>query len=187
MWLSSLALAQACACCTTPGQRTVQTERLEPARRAQLQDLQFAPAAELYLGESDPDQVKGITNPSAHYSLTVTSRPEGLSFAFRDKSARSGTLFLAFPDSLSVFEVDPRQDKPDSGLGPALYKEWKFTAQAKGSGIFTPGTGRNQRITLILHGRGIGCTDISHFTAWTLVVHGPAAEFSLFGKLKSTP
>jgi hypothetical protein len=80
--------------------------------------------------------------------------------------------------------VDPREAKPDRGLGPALYKEWKLTAPASGTGVFAPGTGARQRITLILQGRGNRCTDASHFTAWTLVVHGPAAEYTLFGALK---
>lgn len=186
-WLSSVALAQACACCTNPGQRSVQTLRLDTTRRAHLEDLNFAPAADLYFGESDPDQVKGITHPSAHYTLQVTQRPEALSFAFRDKAGRNGTLSLALPETLSIFEVDPREDKPAGGHGPTLYKEWKLTAKAEGTGIFKPGVGRNQRITLILQGRGNSCTDATHFTAWTLVVHGPAAEFSLFGRLKTTP
>ncbi len=186
-WLAGLASARACACCTNPGQRSVQTLPLETGRRAQFENLSFAPAAELNLGESDLDQVKGIANPSAHYTLQVTARPEGMSFAFRDKAGRSGTLSLTYPETVSIFEVDPREDKPDSGLGPTLYKEWKVTARAEGTGIFKPGVGRNQRITLILQGRGNSCTDAADFTAWTLVVHGPAAEFSLFGRLKRTP
>jgi hypothetical protein len=186
-WIALAAQAEACACCTNPGQRTVQSVRFDTTHRAQFQDLKFAPGAELYLGEGDPEQVKGVAQPSAHYTLGVTVRPEGLSFAFSDKAGRSGTLSLAYPETLSRFEVDPREGKPDSGLGPTLYKEWKLTAKAVGTGIFAPGTGRNQRITFILQGRGNSCTDVTHFTAWTLVVHGPAAEFSLFGALSPTP
>ncbi len=178
------ATAQACACCTNPGQRMVALEPLAASRLANLQGLQFARAAQLYLGEADTDSIRGITTPSEHYDLTVTSSPKRLTFALRDKAGRSGTLALAWPETIAIFEVDPREAKPDRGLGPALYKEWKLTAPASGTGVFAPGTGARQRITLILQGRGNRCTDASHFTAWTLVVHGPAAEYTLFGALK---
>jgi hypothetical protein len=176
--------AEACACCTSPGQRLVTTQSIPAARLSELQELGFDRTAELYLGEADLDSVRGIATPSARYDMTVTSGPGGLTFGFRDKAGRTGTLVLAWPRTMSVFEVDPRDETSDQGLGPTLYKEWKLTANASGTGVFAPGTGTRQRITLILQGRGKGCTDASHFKAWTLVVHGPAAEYTLFGTLK---
>jgi len=40
-------------------------------------------------------------------------------------------------------------------------------------------------VTLILHGRGRGCTEPTHFTDWTLQVRGPALKFTLYGALSS--
>jgi hypothetical protein len=35
----------------------------------------------------------------------------------------------------------------------------------------------------VLHGRGRGCTDASHFTDWTLLVHG-RTKLTLHGALE---
>ena len=42
--------------------------------------------------------------------------------------------------------------------------------------------GKGQRVTLILQGHGNNCTSADMATHWTLVVHGPKAEYHLFGK-----
>ena len=127
--------------------------------------------------------IKGIATPSSHYGLSVTQSADRWVFAFRDAQGRTGTLALAIPRSISVFEVDPRRDEPEGGLGPALYKEWRLTAPAAGTGIFAPGVGRGQRVTLILQGHGNSCASAADFTHWTLVVHGPLAEYHVFGQL----
>ena len=88
------------------------------------------------------------------------------------RKGRTGTLTLALPRTISIFEVDPRQEEKEGGLGPVLYKEWKLTAPAAGGGLFGGIVGKGQKLTLVLHGHGRGCTDASHFTAWTLLVHG---------------
>ena len=79
--------------------------------------------------------------------------------------------------------LDPRHGEREGGLGPALYKEWRLTAPAAGTGIFAPGVGRGQLVTLILQGHGNSCASAADFTHWTLVVSGPAAEYHLFGHL----
>jgi hypothetical protein len=84
-----------------------------------------------------------------------------------------------------VFEVDPR-NVPDKGRGLTLYKEWKLSAPAAGSGVFTPGTGPRQSLTLIIHGHGNSCTSAIDFTHWTLVMQGPKANYTLFGNLVMT-
>lgn len=182
----SVETAQACACCTSAGQRNVNVSKLDSSKAAQLDQIVFEKAAELYLGEADLGSVVGITTPSQHYDLAVTRQKDRIVFAFRDKEGRSGTLVLAWPSSISLFEVDPRDEKVEGGLGPGLYKEWKVTAKAAGTGIFTPGLGGNQRITLVIHGRGNSCTDAGDFRAWTLIVHGPKAEYKLIGTLQRT-
>jgi hypothetical protein len=178
--------ALACACCTNLGQRNVGVQPLDSSKRAEIDQLRFAEAAELFVGEADAQDVKGITNPSARYKLGATWDKDRLVFAFRDEAGRSGTLALQRPRTISVFEVDPR-DRPDSGTGPALYKEWTLTSRAAGSGVFSAGLGQNQQLSLIVQGHGNSCTTIDHFSHWTLVMRGPKASYSLFGDLISTP
>jgi hypothetical protein len=79
-------------------------------------------------------------------------------FDFRDKNGRTGTLTLPMPDTISIFEVDPRTDPKEGGTGPRAYKEWIVTAKAGGTGIFAAGLRGNARVSLILHGSGNSCT-----------------------------
>lgn len=174
--------AFACACCTHTGWRYVETEKMSERRLVQIEQMAFAKIATLSVGEADP-RIRGIENPSTDYQLAVTREKERMVFAFRDPQGRSGKLTLAIPQTISIFEVDPRGDTKDNGLGPSLYKEWKLTANAVGDGLFRRVTGAGQKITLVLHGRGIGCTDAGHFTDWTLLVHGPSDRFTLYGTL----
>jgi len=98
------------------------------------------------------------------------------------RSGHSGTLSLTKPKAIAIFEVDPR-NRPDQGRGPSLYKEWRLTTPATGTGIFRAGLGRRQSLSLILHGGGNDCTSAMDFTHWTLVMQGPKANYMLFGGL----
>jgi hypothetical protein len=144
--------------------------------------LRFGPIARLFLGEADLESVKGISAPSATYDLKVSQARDRLEFALRDQSGRSGTLTLAIPDRISIFEIDPR-DASDGGQGPSLYKEWKLTSKVAATGPFAVSVGPNQFITLVVQGRGNSCTSSSDFTHWTLMVAGPRANYSLLGEL----
>ncbi|MET0606883.1 MAG: hypothetical protein ABWZ80_10525 [Beijerinckiaceae bacterium] len=128
--------------------------------------------------------MKGIATPSTEYDMQVAQLSDRIVFSFQDQAGRSGTLTLQRPATMSVFEVDPGQTDDEGGLGPGLYKEWKLTSRAVGAGVFAPGAGPRQQITLVLQGRGNGCTSSADFSHWTLIVHGPAAEYHLFGKLE---
>ena len=123
--------------------------------------------------------------PAAFLDLAVSQGRHRWVFEFRDNERHSGTLTLNIPNSVSIFEVDPRQEKPkaEGGQGPRLYKEWKLTGRAVGTGIFSGGVGAGQNITLILQGHGNSCTTADNFTHWTLILYGPKAEYSLFGEL----
>jgi hypothetical protein len=178
--------ALACACCTNSGQRNVAVVPFDSGKRDELGKLHFAGTAQLFVGEADTADVKGITTPSVHYELSAAWDKDRLVFTLRDNSGRSGTLSLQRPGTISIFEVDPR-DQPDTGLGPALYKEWKLTSRAAGSGVFSAGLGPNQLLSLIMQGHGNSCTSIDHFTHWTLVMQGPKANYTLFGDLVATP
>jgi hypothetical protein len=95
-------------------------------------------------------------------------------------------LTFEVPATVTKFEVDPRDsDDAANGHAPVLYKEWRLTAAARGTGMFKGATGGDQQATLILHGRGNSCTDASQFNAWTLVLHGSKATATLFGTLSA--
>jgi hypothetical protein len=183
--LAGASSAHACACCTNLGQRRVAVEKFDSGKQHDVSLMRFAPAARLFTGEGDLQSVKGIATPALEYEMSVTRDKDRMVFSFRDKEGRSGTLALQQPQTVSVFEVDPRAQDEEGGLGPSLYKEWKLTSRAAGTGVFAPGAGPRQQITLILQGRGNGCTSSVDFTHWTLVVHGPVAEYHLFGKLEA--
>lgn len=175
--------AFACACCTDPGQRRVGTEKLDSGKHDEIQRVRFARPARLYLDDAGFDGIKGVIAPSEHYDLRVSQANGGFVFALRNDAGREGTLTLSKPDSVSIFEVDPRETAPEGGHGPRLYKEWKLTSRARGTGIFAVGATGASFITLILQGHGNSCTSSEDFTHWTLVVQGPNAAYSLFGDL----
>jgi hypothetical protein len=180
-WTSA---ALACACCTNPGQRFVGVVKAQPHQLHMIRSLKFAKDAELYLGEGDLGDVKGIANPASSYALTVVMEDKRFVFSFRDDKKNEGTLTLALTDTVSIFEVDPRDPAaPKNGLGPSLYKEWRLTAPFSGTGIFKAGNNGYQRTTLVFHGRGLGCTEASHFNAWSLYIHGPLGNYLFFGAL----
>ena len=174
--------ALACACCTHEGQRNVATVALDSGKQQEIESLRFAAKATLFTGEGDVEAIQGITTPSGSYELMAKWQDGGLVLSFRDTLGRTGTLSVARPKTVSVFEVDPR-DRPDRGQGPALYKEWKLTAPAAGSGVFQPGIAPRQLLTLILQGGGNSCTSAIDFSHWTLVMQGPNANYTLFGDL----
>jgi hypothetical protein len=174
--------ALACACCTNEGQRNVATVALDSGKRQEIESLRFADKATVFAGEGDVDGIEGITTPSPTYKLSAKWGDDRLVLSFRDGSGHTGTLSLARPGTMSVFEVDPR-DRPDKGQGPLLYKEWKLSAPAAGSGVFAPGIGPRQTLTLVLQGSGNSCTSAIDFSHWTLVMQGPKANYTLFGDL----
>jgi hypothetical protein len=174
--------ARACACCTNQGQRHVGVEKLDAGKRDDLDKLRFGKTAHLYAGERDPADIRGIATPSDRYALGVSQTRNRWTFEFRDTGGRSGTLSLALPASVSIFEVDPRLGERAGGTGPTLYKEWALTAKASGTGIFAAGIGNGERLTLILQGHGNSCTSPDHFTHWTLAVSGPRADYHFFGE-----
>ncbi|MDO9561749.1 MAG: hypothetical protein Q7J60_09025 [Bradyrhizobium sp.] len=182
VFFSTTPPAFACACCTQQGQRNVATVALDSGKRQEIESLRFAGKATLFAGEGEAAEIEGIATPSESYELTAKWLDDRLELSFRDKLGRTGMLSMARPKTMSVFEVDPR-DRPDKGQGPVLYKEWKLTAPAAGSGVFRPGIAPRQLLTLILQGGGNSCTSASDFSHWTLVMQGPKANYTLFGDL----
>jgi hypothetical protein len=175
--------ARACACCTNTGHRHDAVEALTPDRLEEIGRLRFAPAAFLFTGEAEPADIEGIATPSARYVLRVVREKARWVFAFTDSEGRSGTLVLAMPGSVAMLAVDPRRSEREGGIGPSLYMEWKLASPAAGAGIFAPGVGNGQHITLVLQGNGHSCWSGADFTHWMLAVSGPVARYHLFGSL----
>lgn len=181
--LATVSSALACACCSNTGSRYVEVEKLGERRMLDIGQMRFARTAKLITSDADID-IKGIKDAGTDYQLTMTRTKDHMVFALRDERGRTGKLVLAMPKTISIFEVDPRGPEKEGGQGPRLYKEWKLTANAAGDGLFRNVVGKGQKITLVLHGGGRGCTDYGHFFGWTLLVHGPADKFGLYGALQ---
>jgi hypothetical protein len=110
--LVSVAIAAwACACCTNQGQRYVGVAKLNSTLREEIGRLRFMAEAELYTGERDTSDIKGIASPSGTYEMHVSEESGRWVFAFSDKAGRKGTLTLAIPATVAIFSVDPRLDE----------------------------------------------------------------------------
>ncbi len=177
--------ALACACCTHLGQRSVGTVAFDSGKQHEIESLRFTAKASLFMAEGDLEGVRGIATPSESYRLAAKWHGDRLVLSFRDGQGHTGTLSFARPDTISIFEVDPR-DRPDRGQGPTLYKEWKFSGPAFGSGVFRPGIAPRQILTMILQGGGNSCTSAYDFSHWTLTMRGPKANYTFFGDLVTT-
>jgi hypothetical protein len=174
--------AFACACCSQPGQRTVEVAALNAEKLGVFKALRFAPRAELYMTEAGEESYEGIDGELSQYALKASWQGNRLVFALDDGNGYAGTLALELPARVSIFEVDPRTLR-ETNAGPLLYKEWKVTGKVSGTGKFAKNSGPNQLLTLIAQGNGIGCTSAQDFTHWSLVMQGPKANYMFFGKL----
>jgi hypothetical protein len=178
--------ALACACCTDPGERNVTFSKLESGMIEMMQQVEFAKKVDLFTTAGGLESIKGIEAPSERYAVKVTWDKDRAVFALNDDKGHSGSLSLQFPDKISIFEVDTH-DGHKAPYGPALYKEWKLTGKTSGTGAFGAANDPQQRLSLILQGRGNACTSSSDFTHWTLVMEGPKANYLLFGDLAKMP
>ncbi|MGH6865379.1 MAG: hypothetical protein ACREDO_04225 [Methyloceanibacter sp.] len=142
--------AAACACCTHTGQRYVEVEKLDPVRRAHMEQARFAPEAKFYVGEAGLETISGSDGPSQRYGLKVSWDSDRIVFALDDGQRHAGSLSLAIPPKISIFEVDPR-DRSDHGHGPVLYKEWKLTGKGRGHRGLWQSFRWGQLLTLIRH------------------------------------
>ena len=176
--------ANACACCTDPGQRFVENVAIGTFERGELDNVQFAEMALLFQSPGFPDDVRGVANASSdEYRVVGGISARRIRFELTDKTGRSGTIDFALPARITRFEVDPREPSETSGgNGPALYKEWRLSGRPKLTGILR--VRGAPHATLILHGRGNSCTSSSDFDHWTLAVYGGGANYKFLGELK---
>jgi hypothetical protein len=178
--------AEACACCSNQGWRHVGSERYADTYASEVERVAFAPGATLFTGEGEAEDIPGIADPASDYVMSGAWGGERLVLTLTAASGATGTISLAKPETISVFEVDPREIT-DGNADISLYKEWKLTGAVEATGAFAASAGEKQRLTLILQGRGNNCGAAEDFTAWTLVMEGPNANYTLFGTLVRTP
>jgi hypothetical protein len=112
--------ALACACCTNEGQRNVATVALDSGKRQEIESLRFAGKATIFTGEGDVDGIEGIATPAGTYKLAAKWVDDQLVLSFRDLSGHTGTLSLARPGTMSVFEVDPARPPRQGSWTSAL-------------------------------------------------------------------
>lgn len=182
-WAASPAAVLASACGGETGWRDVSTESSTRGREM-LEALQF----DAYVFETAQmfeQQVqltsgeRGIPN-----DIKVNVAGSSLKFRFSARGRERGSLSMGLRPTFAVFEVDPhRLPRPPTpgDRGPLLFKEWRFTSVARGDGIFRNAVGRNQQLTLVLHGQGYLCTTAQDFHAWSLILHGPLGMAVYYG------
>ncbi len=125
--------------------------------------------------------MQGIVDPEDTYDVALTRTTDQWTFTMKDKNGRTGTLSFKMPANLGVFAVD-EQDGPATG-DPVLYKEWRLSAPVAMTGMFASGAAGRPAIKVVFQGRGNSCTDASQFHAYSMVVSGPNASYTFFGRL----
>ena len=182
-FLGQSSSALACACCTNEGQRNVATVALDSGKQHEIESLRFGSKATLFTGEGDVEGIQGIATPAGTYkAFGEMARGQAGAFVPRRRQPHRHVIVDASPNDLGVRGRPARPAR--QGPGTTLYKEWKLSAPASGSGVFQPGIARRQILTLILQGR----RQFLHlrrvdFTHWTLVMQGPKANYTLYGDL----
>jgi hypothetical protein len=159
--------------------------------------MKFDAAAALYMTEAGFDGMKGLESIEKDYeSESWVASPEEFSlansfaaktwkFTFKTPTGKSGILTLPMPAQMLSFKVDIH-DGSDQGLGPLLYKEWRFKGNVtSGTGFFKSSIIRPTTYFLVLQGRGRGCDDVQDFAYWRLEISGKKADYAFFGKLSS--
>ncbi len=189
--------AFACACCAETGTYIIRTGKVETFELDLLKEMKFDKDAALYMTEAGFDGLKGLseiekdyetgswTASPADFSLVNSFLAKTWKFDFKTPTGKSGSLTLPMPLQMLQYKVDIH-DGSDQGLGPLLYKEWRFKGNvSSGTGIFKSSIIRPTSYFLVFQGRGRGCDDISDFVYWRLEISGKKADYAFFGKLSS--
>ena len=174
----------ACACCANPGDRYVSSKNIDAHERDILNSFKFSVTAHVS-GEQALEDIRGVTLKSYDLSVSVERTSKLWTFSLDDGAGNSGRLFFSLPSRIRLFQVDTHSSVGQKSAGgrTLLYKEWKLITKARGTGMLAGSVGGKQRAALIFHGRGNRCPNPEDFTAWTLVLYGPKAEVTFFGKL----
>lgn len=186
-----------CACCSEPGTYSVWTGKLQDYEREILKEIRFDKRASLYMTEAGFDTIKGLSSIEDGFFEPARDIDEGdfdlansftgkvWTFTLKAPNGKTGTLRLPIPTQMTSFKVDIH-DGSGPGLGPLLYKEFRFRGTvASGSGFLAASIAKPTTYSLVFQGRGRACDDTSDFRSWNLSISGRKARYQLFGKLQS--
>jgi hypothetical protein len=180
--------AQACACCANTGQRldttTVVRADTDSYELNEVKRIVFGNEADLFVGEGEPGDVKGLDARTGGYELAVARDGDVMTMSFKDQGKVAGTLSFPLTDArLHRFEVDPRLAAKSPTDMISLYKEWTLlSGSVTGTGMFK--LSKPSAVQLILQGHGNSCASAEDFTHWTLRSTGREHDFYFLGKLE---
>lgn len=117
------------------------------------------------------------------FALKFNRDGEKLIFSFED-IGKVGSITFTLPSKYTAFEVDTQETTHEhKGFGPNVYVEWRFNGTVQLDGAFAAVT-RKSKAELVLQGLGNACRSSEDFHAWTLIVRGNGAQFTLVGRFK---
>ena len=187
-----------CACCSEPGTYALWTGKLQNNELEILKEIKFDRRASLYMTEAGFDTLKGLSSIEKNFFEPAREADDGdfdlsnsftgkvWTFTFKTPQGNTGTLRLPMPTQMTSFKVDIH-DGSNQGLGPLLYKEYRFKGMvASGSGFLGASIVKPTTYFLVFQGRGLACDDVTDFRNWNLEISGRKASYQLYGKLTGT-
>src|SRR5258708_21344475 len=114
------------------------------------------------MAEAGCDGIKGLdsirkdyeTSAADEFGLFNSFGNKAWSFQIKTKGGKWGAVVLPIPAKMLIFKVDIH-DNSDAGLGPVLYKEFRFQGTVSGgTGFFKPDIGPSTSFFLVFQGRG---------------------------------
>ena len=190
--------AFACACCSEPGTYSIRTLKPDTYHLDLLSEFKFASTAKLFMTEAGFEMIKGLDAVEKEEAAVEASITDGFdlatsfsgrrtwNFEFKTPKGLRGSLTLPVPATMVSFAADIH-DNEDKGLGPLLYKEFRFKGNvSSASGFMRASVTRGTTYFLVFQGRGRGCDEVYDFKNWRLEIDGPRASYAFFGKLTST-
>lgn len=187
----------ACACCAETGTYIISTTKPGESERAILDSMKFDRKSKLYMDEAGFESIKGLGALQADFESEKFAGWDGSfdlvneftnktwKFTIKSPSGKTGTLTLPMPTQMVQFKVDIH-DNSDTGLGPQLYKEFRFKGTVQNAtGVFRSSFIKPTTYFLVFQGRGNHCDDVSDFTNWHLEIDSKRAQYEFNGKLES--
>lgn len=187
----------ACACCSEPGAYYTHTSKPDDYYLNVVNEFKYAKGANIYMTEAGYDTMKGLDAYQREDEANGYMMPPELNvssasltkkvfrFEFKTPKGLTGTLSMPLPLRMSAFAADIH-DNDDKGLGPLLYKEFRFNGSvSSATGFLRSSAMRGTKYFLVFQGRGRGCNEVSDFTHWRLEISGPKADYAFYGKLDS--
>lgn len=194
-FLSANALA--CACCSEPGSYAVHTGKPDSYYLDLVSGFKYSKAADIYMTEAGYDTIKGLDafrkeDEESDYTMSpalglasASLSKKAFLFEFKTPKGLAGSISMPLPPQMTSFAADIH-DNDDRGLGPLLYKEFRFKGNVSfADGFLRTSAARGTKYFLVFQGRGRGCNEVSDFMHWRLEVTGPKADYAFYGKLES--